>query len=442
MKKRLLILLNLIMIACIAGCGKGPAAPDEEPPVIEEVTRFIYSDTCIVTSIDVSQKEITFQNIDTGKRYTLKFDNLTFFNDRHGNALTSAQIKTGIICDISFYRENKTLKTLDISDKYFNISNVDSFRFYNNGTRMEYLGDKYDLDDFVVVCSGNENISPMEIAEGDILSINGYDHTIYSITLDKGHGYVSIANGDYFIDGYIEIGKNIRKITKDMVLTIPEGIYDVTISKDGSSGVKSVTVGRNQEVAIDASDIEIVKKYGNVRFVIDPEDASVYIDGEKVEDLNLPVNLEYGVYQLIVRADGYETASNMLSVGSKDATIELTLTKFDKDNADGEDADATDEKKDDTNKKDDASSDSSNDDASKDDNTESKKVYINAPTGAEVYVDGNYIGTVPTSFVKKAGTIVITLRKEGCQTRSYTINFEDANEDSTYTFSDLLKVEE
>ena len=74
---------------------------------------------------------------------------------------------------------------------------------------MEYLGDKYDLDDFVVVCSGNENISPMEIAEGDILSINGYDHTIYSITLDKGHGYVSIANGDYFIDGYIEIGKNI-----------------------------------------------------------------------------------------------------------------------------------------------------------------------------------------------------------------------------------------
>ncbi len=68
-------------------------------------------------------------------------------------------------------------------------------------------------------------------------------------------------------------------------------------------------------------------------------------------------------------------------------------------------------------------------------------MYIDAPSGAELYLDGNYVGVVPASFDKKVGTIVITLKKEGCQTRSYTINLEEASTDSRYSFSDLLKLE-
>ena len=51
------------------------------------------------------------------------------------------------------------------------------------------------------------------------------------------------------------------------------------------------------------------------------------------------------------------------------------------------------------------------------------------------------MGVVPVSFTKKIGTIVITLKKDGCQTRSYTINLEEAATDSRYSFSELLKLE-
>lgn len=447
MKRVFRIILNFILVCLCAGCV---GAPSEDPGIVTEetvkqVTKFIYSDTCIITKVNSAEQTINFQNLETGKRYTLSYDNLTFFTDKYDKGMTAAEIKSGAICDITFEREGKILKTLDISDEYFTINNIDTFKFYNNGTRMEYLGDKYDLDDNVVVCSGNDTISVMEIADNDIISAYGYDHTIYSIVLNKGHGYVSVINGDYFIDGFIEIGKDIRKITKDMILTVPEGEYNVTISKDGSSGVKSITVGRNQEVAIDASDIEIVKKYGKILFDTEPDDALIYIDNERIDDINKPVELECGIYEVMVRADGYSTISRMLSVGEGESTIKFTLDKLDDKDGD-DDKDKTDTGStaetgsSETIKNDNTTGEETT--GSEENNENFKKVYIDAPTGAEVYVDGNYIGVVPVAFIKKTGTVVITLRQDGCQTRSYTINFEDTNEDSRYSFSELLKIEE
>jgi hypothetical protein len=59
----------------------------------------------------------------------------------------------------------------------------------------------------------------------------------------------------------------------------------------------------------------------------------------------------------------------------------------------------------------------------------------------EVYLDGNYIGITPTSFDKVAGSYVISLRKTGYQTRSYTLQIDNEEKDLNYTFSDLVQTE-
>lgn len=442
MKKKLLFFLNLILTAFLLGCaGDNPSTPDSPSP--EPETVFVYSDTCIVTGKNLGEESITFQNIETGLRYTLSYNNLTFFTDKYGKGLVPKQIENGWICDISFYREDRLLKTLDVSDKYFSYSNVDKFNFYNMGTRMEYLGDKYDLDSNIVVTSGKENIGVMEIAEGDVLTVIGYDHTIYSIILDKGHGYVSFAHDDYFIDGFVEIGKDIRKITKDMILTVPEGNYDVKVSKDGTCGVKEVTVGRNQEVSIELGDIEIVKKVGKINLTLSPEDANVYIDGEKQKSTKDALELEYGIHEIIVRADGYETVSRYISVGSAETDISFKLDEIKSEDKKEENKEESKESAEADDKND--AEDNGNSDGTENieqnnasDNTGKKLVYIDAPVGAELYLDGNYIGVVPTTFVKTAGTVIVTLRKSGYQTRSYTIALEDPDNDSHYSFSELL----
>jgi hypothetical protein len=66
-------------------------------------------------------------------------------------------------------------------------------------------------------------------------------------------------------------------------------------------------------------------------------------------------------------------------------------------------------------------------------------VYIDAPEGAEVYLDGNYVGISPCSFKKSSGSHVITLRKSGYETRSYTVQVDDEEKDTSYSFTDLEK---
>lgn len=446
----------LFLVSCTPDTGvtAPPSGGEEE---IEQASKFVYSDTCIVVSVGKGDQSFTFQNLETGLRYTLTYDNLTFFTDRYKGSITGSQVSAGQICDITFYREEKLLKSLEISGDYFAYSNVEGFKFYNSATRLEYLGDKYELDENLVVCSGKENIDVLEIADTDVLTIHGLDHVIYSINVDKGHGFVSLDNDSYFIDGFIEIEKDIRKITEGMVLTVPEGRYNILISKDGTSAVKEVTVGRNQEAHVDLSDIEIKKNYGTINFSVTPSDAFMYIDGEKINDVNKPVKMEYGIHELIVRADGYETLSKYISVGSPTADVSFKLTKLeedsdkDKDSKDNQKDNNSDSKTNDTNNN--SNTDNSNNttvtdnndagttDSNPPENTTEAKVYIDAPQGAELYLDGNYMGVVPVSFTKKIGTIVITLKKDGCQTRSYTINLEEAATDSRYSFSELLKLE-
>ena len=444
-------LLAVTVTACTVNEPVSNPGVTNPPEEVEAASKFVYSDTCVVASVNKGEQSFTFQNLETGLRYTLSYDNLTFFSDRHSGAITGSQVTAGQICDISFYREEKLLKSLDISSDYFAYSNVEGFKFYNSATRMEYLGDKYELDENLVVCSGREQISVLEISDTDVLTIHGNEHTIYSINVDKGHGYVSLDNDEYFIDGFIEIEKDIRKITEDMILTVPEGKYNVTISKDGTSAVKEVTVGRNQEASIDLSDVEIKKNYGNVNFTLEPTTAILYIDNEKINDVSKPVRMEYGVHEIIVRADGYETISKLISVGSPDADVSFKLTKLDDGTSDNKDKENTDNNTS-TDTSSQTTTDSGNTDTSSNsgttDNTDTTtsadtefKVYIDAPQGAELYLDGNYVGVVPASFAKKIGTVVITLKKEGCQTRSYTINLEEASTDSRYSFSELLKLE-
>ncbi len=482
------LILSLAFLTAFTACAKipgvGKTGGDEEEFVQAE--KFVYSDTCVVTNVSKNGQEFTFQNLETGLRYTLSYDNLTFFFDRYGDSMTGSQLTGGQICNISFYREEKKLKSLEITSDYFSYSNVEGFRFYNSATRMEYLGDKYELDDNVVICSGRENIDVLEIADTDVLTLHGKDHVIYSITVDKGHGYLSLDNDKYFIEGFIEVGKDIRKITEEMLLTVPEGKYSVLISKDGTSAVREVTIGRNQEATIDLGDIEIKKNYGYISFMTEPSDAIIYLDGVKVKDTAKPVRVEYGIHELIVRADGYESISRYVSVGAPNADVKIKLNKL-SDGSDTTDTSATDNDKTDENKDDDKNDTDKTDtdkDKDKDDNPDSPsvgdapvpsdnptdnnndkpdtkpddkptenpddgtgeragvgKIYVEAPKGAELYLDGTLIGTVPISFDKKLGTMVITLKKAGCQTRSYTINVEETESDSNYSFSDLLALE-
>ncbi len=202
-----------------------------------------------------------------------------------------------------------------------------------------------------------------------------------------------------------------------MLLTVPEGSYQVNISHGGSGGIKNVVINRNEESTLDIGDLEVAEvKTGMVLFSLNPSSAELYIDGAKV-DASQPIILEYGIHQLIARADGYKSITQYMRVGQESAGIDIVLDSVNEDD---------DEKS--------SSSTSTGTDTA----TNYYKVYVDAPENVEVYLDGNYVGISPCSFRKTAGTHVITLRKSGYETRSYTVQVDEENKDITYSFVDLL----
>ncbi len=382
-------------------------------------------DTAVIKDINKSKSTITFFNLIRERSYTLNFDGATGLYDKYGSAISMEQMAEGDIVDIRFLKSKKMLASMKKSDSSFTLDDVNKFQI-NEKTKELSIGDStYRITDDLLVFSKGKQVEIMDINQVDTLKVQGIDRTVYSVSVEKGHGYLRLKNDEYFWGGWIEVGQEIiRPIEEGMLLVVPEGKYDVLLSAKGISGMKKVSVKRDKETELDLGDLktESVKKFGTLIIAVSPDFADVYIDGQAV-DISAPVEAEYGIHQLMAKAEGYQTVTKYIKVGQESATIEVVMEKATSETVSGNET---------------SSSISDNDVAS----TTGGKLTIDAPSDVEVYVDGSYIGITPVAFTKTAGIHVITLRASGYETKSYTINIENTDTNESMSFSDLVKEKE
>ena len=381
------------------------------------------ADTPVVVGINKNDMTVTFLNLDINRRYTLTVDGTTKFCDKYGESISLNQIQTGDIVDVTFLKEKKHLTSMQLSAAAWHYDQVE--RYEINGVRSEVTigSEVYKLSENTQYLSAGRSVEKEDLNPADVLSFQGIDNTVLSIQVEKGHGYLRLVNDENFVGGWIEIGqKQIQKISEGMLLTVPEGSYQVNISHKGGGGTKDVVISRNEETVLDIGDLAVPEtQYGMVLFSLNPSNADLYIDGSAV-DASGPITLEYGIHQIIAKADGYKSLTQYLRVGQASAGIDVILDK----------ADTTDDEE--------SSESSDTEEADKEDAvTTYYKVYVDAPENAEVYLDGNYVGIAPCSFKKETGSHVITLRRTDYETRSYTVQVDDEDRDISYSFADLVK---
>lgn len=387
------------------------------------------TDTAILVDKNVEEGTLTFLNTEVGKRYTLGFDGTTGFYDRYGQMISLSQIAIGEIVDVRFVRSKRHLTLASLSSAIWTKNSTDQYVFDSIKREVTIGTDIYRLSDSLFCYSGSDELFYQELNSVDVLTFRGIDNTVLSVSVDKGHGYLRLSGQEYFVGGWIEIGtKFIQKITEDMLLTVPEGTYNIAVSGSGMTVDRSVTIKRGLETVLDLSDIvPETPKEGLVLFSITPSEATLFIDGEKV-DASSAISLTYGLHQLMCTCDGYHTLTRYLSVGEENAGISITMEKEEKPASDvsGNDSSETS-----------ASGQSGNTQTADTTQVSYNRVFINAPAGAEVYVDGNYVGIAPCSFRKAEGSHVVTLSLSGYNTRSYTISVDNSNSDMSFSFTDL-----
>lgn len=428
-RKKFTIILGLLGVLFLAGCSfDGEGKKEENPNTQGADTGFVLTgpgsfdsaDTAVVVKINKEEEKITFLNLTVNRNYTLQYDGTTVFSDKYGQSMTLEQIREGDIVDVTFLKSKKRLATLAISGNGWTTAGISRYQFDAVSHDVTIGNEIYKVTEDTKIFSDGQEIEMMDLNSVDILTFNGIGNTVHSIVVEKGHGYLRLSGDENFIGGWIEVGQNIiRQITEDMLLTVPEGSYQVLISTTGGGGTKSVVINRNTEITLDIGDLEIeAPRYGQVLFAMSPSSASLYVDGNLV-DTSLPVTLEYGIHQLMARAEGYSTVTSYLKVAEESAGIDITLDLEDDEEEEEEESNET------------VSSGNGVTAASY------YQVYVDAPEGAELYVDGNYIGICPISFKKVEGPHVITLRRTGYETRSYTIQIDGEDKDVSYSFAEL-----
>lgn len=379
---------------------------------------FDSADTAILVDQDAQENTLTFLNLDLGKRYTLSLDGTTRLDDKYGDAISFDQLEKGDIVDIRFLKSKKHLTSLKLSDRAWIYEGASRYEINTVRGEVSIGSETYKLTSNTQFLSEGRNIESMDLNPSDVLTFAGIDSQVLTIRVDKGHGYLRLENDENFVGGWIEIGQaQVQRITEDMLIPVPEGSYQVYISHRGGGGVKNVEIRRNEETLLDIGDLEVPEpQSGMVLFSLTPSSAELYIDGEPV-DPSGPVTLEYGLHQMIVRAAGYQSVTQYIRVGQESAAVDVELDANETTETDTE----------------------SSEESSQSEVTDNYyKVYIDAPEGAEVYLDGNYMGISPCSFAKTEGTHVVTLRKTGYTTRSYTIQVDGEQKDISFSFAELV----
>ena len=203
----------------------------------------------------------------------------------------------------------------------------------------------------------NGLISINDISSKDRLTIKGYQDKIWYINVEKSHGFIKINASDEE-EGTVEIGNHISmSLEEAKEIELEEGQHKIVIKIEGYEPlVKNIEIEAGQSYVIDLKDMK--KKVGKLQVIAKGlTDYKIYID-----DVEYPANevilLEYGEYNLIVRKEGYKDWTKKFKIQQEMNRIELELEKEATANL-------------------------------------VKMLVDTEPQGAEVYINGAYIGLSP-----------------------------------------------
>lgn len=433
---------------------------------ISLIGKYDSADTAAIRSIDTDNRQIKFRNHTTGKTYTLSYDNTSMMYDIYGDPMSVRLLEQGQIVDVTFLKSTRNITTLNVSKDAWVIENTRDHNLVKSDGTATIKGQTYKIDARTMVIADDKLALAEDVLSTDSIYASGIGKEIYSIVVTSGHGYVSLSSDvvedQSLVGAWIELDNEvIYKISPNMMLSAPEGDYTLQILGNGANYQSEVNVARNQETVVDTSDITITRpKDGLVTFEITPSYADVYVDGQKMLT-GIPQTIQYGYHNLKIMADGYETQTKYLKVGTPKSVITLELEKKEsatdststsstasstvvskaastqdsirRDNTVSAASVATSKKKETV---------SENSSKEKPQNTviTGYRIYFDEPYEAEIYFDGSYVGIVPTNMTKISGNHEVIIKKDGYETKSYRIYIDSAESDLSYKFPALVKI--
>lgn len=443
-------ILGIVILLTVTGCQKNSNVRQPSGLGAQNVGKGDAVSICVravVKGIDAKTQTITLYDIDSGLEKTVGYNGATEVYSRNKVAILMSQLVCGEIVEGYFEGNEQVLSKVQISKDAWEYKKIKAIDLDRTKGIVTLTGRKYKYQNDAAVFYGTEQQMMIDLNERDEVTVKGIGDRAYSFIITKGHGYVRLGGHEDFLGGSITIDKNIfLKVEQNMLIAVGEGEHTIVVENKDMQVVKDIQVERNQEFFFDMSTYEPEKKEtGKVKFVIQPSDAVLYING-KVRNYSGLISLPYGNYAITVKAEGYQDYTGILHVEEsmkdyetiyvdlvEDTSISITNTPSPSITPAPTLSPRT--------KRTSKPVKTTAPVVTEVPTDKEHKIFISEPEGAKVYVDGVYKGVAPVSFTKILGDITVTLSKDGYQTKSYSITIDDDGDDVEYSFADLVENE-
>jgi hypothetical protein len=416
--------------------------------------------TAIITGRDDMMPGFYLRDINDGQDFSLTLTEGSVIMDKYGKNVMADSLKIGDLAEISYDGDSNSIVELKLWDKAWRYEGIQNWSAGPGEGSFTIADRLYQYPDYLFVTSEGKKLTLNDLDKSDELMAIGYEKTIYSILVTKGHGTLRFKDYGDFLGGTVYIGKReVLPIIEDMTVTIREGDYDITMEKDGFTGTKSVSVLPGKETEVNMGEFKKpAPQTGKVTFHISPLGAQLYVD-DLLVSYDIPIDIEYGDHSIKATLGGYKEYTGTLKVKEeeKDIFIKLVETDNTKEESSAQENSQTGSGKDGTNNSGtnsnsnnnntgsnsnstgNGSSDNSTDNGSNTSQTSSKNyIYIQSPDGASVYVNGEFKGIAPVSFPKTTtGQLYITFIQSGYDTKTYTVEVKNDGEDDKLNFPAL-----
>ncbi len=431
MKKRIAaqLICTLSAVLFLGGCQTTQKKPIATEVPNSSVTYVKGADFVgVIKTIDKENKKITFYNtlLDEDEEYS--YSGGTEIYSKNEREMSIDEVSVGEVYEVTNSKTEAKVTELRESADIIQLEDVSVTVDADEG-RLTIDDVNYAYSEHLIALSDGKTIDPMEITSSDKVTFRGVKGQAYSVIVTKGHGYIQPTNFKDFVGGRLTVqGEAILPVSEGMLLTVPEGSQTLNFVNGDLTSSATVEVKRGKVTKLNVSRYQSqMPDTSRVTFKISPEGAELYINGS-LTDYSKPVSLKYGNHSVKVVLEGYSDYSGVVQVQDSSATVKIDLAE--------ETAEVDSE--DDSSSSSVTSSDSSDDDSSSSTEYDTEHtITVSAPEGAAIYVDGTYKGVIPCSFTKMLGSVTLTLTKEGCTTKSYSVELPDDSKDISWSFPDL-----
>lgn len=289
----------------------------------------------LIVKNDLQNYQLTLMKLSDAAQICYEYTEGTEFFDKYGNYAMSQEFSEGKLVVIQRLNSNDTLGAIAFTDQTWDYENVRNYSIDAEKRRIDIADTSYQIDTFAKIFSEGEETDIFAVGDNDILNVYGIGRTVYAVVIETGHGMLALTNTELFEGGWVNLGTKVySKITKNMTMELPEGIYDFSVANDGYGDSGEVRIRRDKITTIDLNDYKGEgPKMCRVTFDVGVKGAVLTVNGKKI-DYAKPLELRYGVYTLGVYAKGYDTWNRQLVINSPKAKIEILLSEASNSNAD------------------------------------------------------------------------------------------------------------